>query len=61
MTNLVFGCISVFHLAYLGVLFDSSSEAEKGYNMKHTLSKWSNLSYASHYFILGNYIFHLLI
>lgn len=29
ITNLCFGCLSVFHLAYLGLMFDSSEEAEK--------------------------------
>ncbi|XP_048739721.1 protein-serine O-palmitoleoyltransferase porcupine-like [Ostrea edulis] len=61
ITNLCFGCLSVFHLAYLGLMFDSSEEAEKGYNMSHTLQKWSDLDFLSHWVIFGTYIFHLLV
>lgn len=49
-TNLVFGMLTVFHLAYLGIMFDSSSQQqETGYSMIHTLNKWSSLNYASHW------------
>ncbi|XP_062596255.1 protein-serine O-palmitoleoyltransferase porcupine-like [Saccostrea cucullata] len=61
ITNLCFGCVAVFHLAYLGLMFDSSAEAEKGYNMSHTLQKWSDLGFLSHWVILGTYIFHLMV
>lgn len=61
LTNLVFGALAMFHLAYLGLMFDSSAESEQGYNMEHTLGKWSSLKYASHWVVVGTYIFHLLI
>lgn len=61
ITNLGFGCLAVFHLAYLGLMFDSSAEAEKGYNMSHTLQKWLDLGFLSHWVILGTYIFHLMV
>ncbi|XP_022296962.2 protein-serine O-palmitoleoyltransferase porcupine-like isoform X1 [Crassostrea virginica] len=61
ITNLGFGCVTVFHLAYLGLMFDSSTEAEKGYNMSHTLQKWSDLGFLSHWVILGTYLFHLMV
>lgn len=61
LVNLVFGALSMFHLAYLGLMFDTSSLSEEGYSMDHTLGKWSSLHYASHWVIVGMYIFHLLI
>ncbi|KAK3102736.1 hypothetical protein FSP39_013537 [Pinctada imbricata] len=61
ITNLGFGLLSVFHLAYLGLMFDSSESAQEGYTMSHTLEKWSNLGYLSHFVLLGTFIFHLLI
>ncbi|GAB1602594.1 hypothetical protein Ahia01_000539000 [Argonauta hians] len=61
LTNLLFGLLAMFHLAYLGLMFDSSSQEEKGYDMHHTLSKWSSLDYLSHWSALGTFLFHLLI
>lgn len=62
ITNAFLGFLVVFHLAYLGVMFDSSSkEQEEGYSYSHTLAKWSSLNYASHWVVLGTYVFHLLI
>ena len=29
VTNLAFGALSIFHLAYLGLMFDSSDDEEK--------------------------------
>ncbi|KAL3852132.1 hypothetical protein ACJMK2_015812 [Sinanodonta woodiana] len=59
--NICFGFLSVFHLAYLGLMFDSSPGEESGYSMNHTLDKWSALDFSSHWVALGTYIFHLLI
>lgn len=60
--NICLGVIAMFHLSYLGVMFDSSSKLqEDGYNYQHTLSKWSHLSYVSHWVCLGSYFFYLLI
>lgn len=62
ITNVALGVLVVFHLAYLGVMFDSSSkEQEVGYSYSHTLAKWSSLSYASHWVVLGTYVFYLLV
>ncbi|XP_060062943.1 protein-serine O-palmitoleoyltransferase porcupine-like [Ylistrum balloti] len=61
LTNVCFGLLALFHLAYLGLMFDSSREQDKGYTMKHTLEKWANLDYASHWVVLGTYIFYLII
>uniref|UniRef100_T1JL91 Protein-serine O-palmitoleoyltransferase porcupine n=1 Tax=Strigamia maritima TaxID=126957 RepID=T1JL91_STRMM len=62
LTNLGFLFLTVFHLAYLGVMFDdNSSLQDEGYNMNHTLSKWSNLNFTSHSIVLGMYTIYLLI
>ncbi|CAI9744493.1 Hypothetical predicted protein [Octopus vulgaris] len=61
ITNLAFGLLSIFHLAYLGLMFDSSSQEEKGYDMRHTLDKWSSLGFLSHWVASGTFLFHLLI
>ncbi|KAI0209981.1 Protein-serine O-palmitoleoyltransferase porcupine [Lamellibrachia satsuma] len=59
--NLMFGSLTLFHLTYLGLMFDSSPEEHKGYDMSHTLSKWSALNFASHWVVVATYVFHLLI
>ncbi|ESO88895.1 hypothetical protein LOTGIDRAFT_234449 [Lottia gigantea] len=60
-TNMFFMFLSVFHLAYLGLMFDNSSEEETGYTMSHTLNKWSELSYASHWVAFGTFLFNIVI
>lgn len=61
-TNLFFGLLSVFHLAYLGVMFDAAPQLqEQGYSMSHTLSKWSELKFASHWVALATFLFYLLV
>lgn len=61
-TNLVFGMLTVFHLAYLGIMFDSSSQQqETGYSMIHTLNKWSSLNYASHWVTFVCYVMYSVI
>ncbi|KAL8580153.1 hypothetical protein ACOMHN_043038 [Nucella lapillus] len=59
--NSTFFLLSVLHLAYLGLMFDSSSQEEEGYTMEHTLTKWYHLGFLSHKVALGTFIFHLLI
>ncbi|XP_077284124.1 protein-serine O-palmitoleoyltransferase por [Arctopsyche grandis] len=47
--NVMFSCLAVFHLAYLGVMFEASfAIQETGYSYAHTLKKWSDLNFASH-------------
>lgn len=48
ITNLFFGTVAVFHLAYLGVGFDSNDEESRGYSMNHVLGKWGKLGFSSH-------------
>lgn len=59
--NLALGLLAAFHLAYLGLMFDTESQQEQGYSMQHTLGKWSELQFASHWVALATYVIHLLI
>lgn len=61
--NILFTCVAMYHLAYLGVMFDTSEsgEQEKGYSMLHTLRKWRDLDYSSHIFATCTFIFYWLI
>lgn len=50
----------MIHLAYLGVVFDSDNQQEEtGYSYRHTLDKWSNLNYLSHYIAFITYLMYL--
>jgi len=52
LVNLLFGLLTMFHLAYLGVMFDQSSpEQVTGYSWSHTLAKWSRLDFTSHWVV----------
>ncbi|XP_030640047.1 porcupine O-acyltransferase like [Chanos chanos] len=62
--NLAFSALSIFHLMYLGSLFDSDADnmdGEQGYMASHTIQKWSELNWASHWVTLGCWVFYLLI
>lgn len=59
--NLGLGLLSAFHLAYLGLMFDSEPQQEQGYSMQHTLAKWSELQFASHWVALVTFVMQLLI
>ncbi|XP_078048475.1 protein-serine O-palmitoleoyltransferase por isoform X1 [Augochlora pura] len=59
--NLMFSGLSVFHLAYLGLMFDTSELQETGYSYIHTIEKWSQLGFASHWVIFATYFVYFLI
>ncbi|KAM7134405.1 protein-serine O-palmitoleoyltransferase porcupine isoform 2-T3 [Macrochelys suwanniensis] len=64
LLNLLFGALAVFHLAYLGSLFDIDADdtvEEQGYGMSYTIYKWSELSWASHWVTFGCWVFYRLI
>ncbi|XP_074873593.1 protein-serine O-palmitoleoyltransferase porcupine isoform X1 [Carettochelys insculpta] len=64
LLNLLFGMLAVFHLAYLGSLFDIDAEdtlEEQGYSMSYTIYKWSELSWASHWVTFGCWVFYRLL
>jgi len=51
--NLVLSLLTVFHLAYLGVMFDQSESSNSGYSWHHTLLKWSKLGFRSHFVVFA--------
>ena len=67
----------MFHLAYLGVMFDQSSPEQvgaktseyiinlffqaTGYSWWHTLAKWRRLDFTSHYLVGGMAIINWLL
>lgn len=61
MTNMAFSSLSMFHLAYLGLMFDTSDLQETGYSYSHTIDKWAQLSFASHWVALATYCIYFLI
>lgn len=61
ITNALFSFMTIIHLAYLGVMFEASfSVQESGYSYYHTLSKWENLNYFSHGFVVFMYVVYLM-
>lgn len=61
VTNLMFGLITVLHLAYLGVMFEASTNIqEQGFSWAHTLAKWQALDFTSHWIAGLFYVFYLL-
>uniref|UniRef100_A0AAY4BX44 Porcupine O-acyltransferase n=1 Tax=Denticeps clupeoides TaxID=299321 RepID=A0AAY4BX44_9TELE len=58
--NVAFGALAIFHLTYLGSVFDSSSEDEEGmgWDWGHTVQKWTELSWASHWLTFGCWVFY---
>lgn len=61
MTNLAFAGLAMFHLAYLGLMFDTSDLQETGYSYSHTVDKWARLGFASHWIVLATYCIYFLI
>ncbi|KAK7884377.1 hypothetical protein WMY93_027500 [Mugilogobius chulae] len=55
--NLAFSFLAVLHLTYLGSMFDPglSEGEEEGYAAAHTLQRWSELHWTSHWIILLNW------
>lgn len=47
--------LSLWHLTYLGQLFDGSSQETIGYSWQHVLDKWARLNFASHLVVIATY------
>lgn len=60
ITNLAFSGLAMFHLAYLGLMFDTSDLQETGYSYSHTIDKWTELGFASHWVALATYCIYFL-
>ncbi|XP_070766333.1 protein-serine O-palmitoleoyltransferase porcupine-like [Enoplosus armatus] len=64
LLNLVFSFLAVFHLTYLGSMFDpgvDEEEVEEGYTAIHTIQRWSELNWASHWVVFACWVFYRLI
>ncbi|CAF1160275.1 unnamed protein product [Didymodactylos carnosus] len=53
--NCLLSVLSLWHLTYLGQLFDNSQQQYIGYSLQHTLEKWSKLNFASHIVVICTY------
>lgn len=61
-TNLAFGMLAAFHLAYLGVMFDGPAEHyDLTHSIAHIQNQWGNLDYLSHWVILLTFITNFFI
>uniref|UniRef100_UPI00358EB508 protein-serine O-palmitoleoyltransferase porcupine n=1 Tax=Myxine glutinosa TaxID=7769 RepID=UPI00358EB508 len=61
LINLSFTFLAIFHLAYLGALFDGDGDEEEGYGMRHTIDKWTELGWAGHWLTLTCWLIHKLL
>ncbi|XP_029013296.1 protein-serine O-palmitoleoyltransferase porcupine-like [Betta splendens] len=64
LLNLLFTFLAIFHLTYLGSMFDpglDEQEAEEGFSAIHTIQRWSELNWASHWVMFACWIFYCLI
>uniref|UniRef100_A0A8C7QWG3 Uncharacterized protein n=1 Tax=Oncorhynchus mykiss TaxID=8022 RepID=A0A8C7QWG3_ONCMY len=62
--NMTFSAMAIFHRTYLDSLFDTDIEnlaAEEGYVANHSIQKWSELSWASHWLVFACRVFYRLI
>lgn len=61
--NLAFSFLAIFHLTYLGSMFDPGvdEDVETDYAAVHTIQRWSELNWASHWVALACWVFYLLI
>ncbi|KAM9752443.1 protein-serine O-palmitoleoyltransferase porcupine-like [Menidia menidia] len=64
LLNLLFSCLVVFQLAYLGSMFDSGEdeqEVEEGFAAIHTIQRWSDLGWAGHWLLFACWVLYRLI
>ncbi|KAM4562979.1 protein-serine O-palmitoleoyltransferase porcupine-like isoform 2-T2 [Odontesthes bonariensis] len=64
LLNLVFSFLVIFHLTYLGSMFDPGAdeqEVEEGYAASHTIQRWSDLNWASHWVVFACWLLYHLI
>jgi porcupine-like protein len=65
VVNVGFVLLNLFHLAYLGLMFDVTDEEEglqeQGFSRAHTLKKWAHLDFLSHWVAIGTYLISLLL
>ncbi|XP_077475627.1 protein-serine O-palmitoleoyltransferase porcupine-like [Stigmatopora argus] len=63
LLNVGFTLLAIFHLTYLGSMFDPGleEEVEEGYAAIHTIQRWSELNWASHWMMFVSWVFYRLI
>uniref|UniRef100_A0A672JI06 Porcupine O-acyltransferase n=1 Tax=Salarias fasciatus TaxID=181472 RepID=A0A672JI06_SALFA len=64
MINIAFSALAILHLTYLGSVFNSSvdyMEEDEDDITHHTIQKWSELSWTSHWLTFGCWILYRLI
>ncbi|CAL8369194.1 unnamed protein product [Lota lota] len=64
VVNVLFSLLAIFHLTYLGSMFDADMDdqaIEEGYLASHTLRRWSELNWASHWAVCVCWLFYCLI
>ncbi|XP_074499628.1 protein-serine O-palmitoleoyltransferase porcupine-like isoform X4 [Sebastes fasciatus] len=64
MINIAFSALAILHLTYLGSVFSSSvdyMEEDEDDITHHTIQKWSELSWTSHWLTFGCWILYRLI
>ncbi|KAM8830230.1 protein-serine O-palmitoleoyltransferase porcupine-like [Synchiropus picturatus] len=64
LLNLLFSLLTIFHLTYLGSMFDpglDEHEVDEVYPASHTIQRWSELNWASHWVVFISWIFYRLI
>ncbi|KAM4610802.1 protein-serine O-palmitoleoyltransferase porcupine-like isoform 1-T5 [Polymixia lowei] len=63
MLNVLFSVLAIFHLTYLGSMFDDvdNQAVEEGYVANHTIQKWSELNWSSHWVVFICWVFYRLI
>ncbi|XP_054640016.1 protein-serine O-palmitoleoyltransferase porcupine-like [Dunckerocampus dactyliophorus] len=64
MINIAFSALAILHLTYLGSVFNSSvdyMEEDEDDVTHHTIQKWSDLSWTSHWVTFGCWILYRLI
>ncbi|XP_075898601.1 protein-serine O-palmitoleoyltransferase porcupine-like isoform X2 [Nelusetta ayraudi] len=64
MINITFSALAILHLTYLGSVFNSSVdyiEEDEDDITHHTIQKWSDLSWTSHWVTFGCWILYRLI
>uniref|UniRef100_A0AAX7TT53 Porcupine O-acyltransferase like n=1 Tax=Astatotilapia calliptera TaxID=8154 RepID=A0AAX7TT53_ASTCA len=64
LLNLVFSLLAIFHLTYLGSMFDpgvDEQEVEEDFTAIHTIQRWSELNWASHWVVFASWVFYCLI
>uniref|UniRef100_A0A3B4ZNQ1 Protein-cysteine N-palmitoyltransferase porcupine-like n=1 Tax=Stegastes partitus TaxID=144197 RepID=A0A3B4ZNQ1_9TELE len=61
LLNVVFSVLVIFHLTYLGSMFDPGLDEQEGYAASHTIQRWSELNWASHWVVFASWVFYRLI